>query len=338
MTTLGRKKEGMIVIKSKKKYLHEYTVDQIINEVGLYQKMYISLNFDHTRKFSKPELMQAMKNQDATVFNDLIYHIRKIVLYCNQCDRENTFDLRCDISYSSLVIPSNDSILYVQTCDEEFDWKDLAKIEKSNKEYFICKYQCAFESKHNIIVQYKVDVEGEELVLQKIGQYPSIADLQFPDLRKYEKIMGDNYHKEFTRAIGLFSHGIGIGSFVYLRRIYENLIEEIHNEYVAKPEWVDSEYTGKKFNVKINYLESLDANIFPAEITDIKTQIYGVISKGIHEYTEEECMTLFEPLKFCIESILDHKYEKDERRKKAENALKIIQKIKSDVTKKEEKG
>ena len=30
---------------------------------------------------------------------------------------------------------------------------------------------------------------------------------------------------ELRRATGLFAHGIGIGAFVYLRRIFENLVE-----------------------------------------------------------------------------------------------------------------
>jgi hypothetical protein len=35
-------------------------------------------------------------------------------------------------------------------------------------------------------------------------------------------------YKKFTKGLGLAAHGVGIGSFVYLRRIFENLIEEAH--------------------------------------------------------------------------------------------------------------
>ena len=48
------------------------------------------------------------------------------------------------------------------------------------------------------------------------------------DIKKYRKILGKEKYGEFGRAVGLYTHGIGIGSYVYLRRIFENLIEEAH--------------------------------------------------------------------------------------------------------------
>lgn len=38
---------------------------------------------------------------------------------------------------------------------------------------------------------------------------------------------------EFKRAIGLAAHGTGVGSFVYLRRIFEGLITETYETYKA---------------------------------------------------------------------------------------------------------
>ena len=64
--------------------------------------------------------------------------------------------------------------------------------------------------------------------ITKIGQYPSIADLANYSIQKYNKLLGSARYKEFGRAVGLVSHGIGIGSFVYLRRIMEHLLEEAH--------------------------------------------------------------------------------------------------------------
>ena len=48
-------------------------------------------------------------------------------------------------------------------------------------------------------------------------------DLIIPEIAKYKAVLGTQY-REFSKAIGLFAHGIGIGSFVYLRRIIENLV------------------------------------------------------------------------------------------------------------------
>lgn len=307
----------------KKKYLHEYTVDQLINEVGLYQKINIKLEAS-----DEISCVEQLETEDIKILNALIMHTQKIISYCNKCKRENTFQSVIGNKYKDYLFPTNYILNYYKS-SINIDLNLVSKKYVENCEYFYTSYTCTYELTHTLVVLYKLSNDGEELALTKIGQWPSIADLQFPEVMKYRKIMGDNYYKEFTKAIGLYSNGIGVGSFVYLRRIYENLIEEIHNEYTKKPEWIDSKFTGKRFTEKIDYLESLGANIFPEVLADIKTQIYGVVSKGIHEYTEDECMTLFEPLKFCIEVILDHKYEKEEKKKKAAIALKTIQKVKS---------
>jgi len=35
---------------------------------------------------------------------------------------------------------------------------------------------------------------------------------------------------ELSTAIGLYSHGVGIGSLIYLRRVFEFLIDEAYNK------------------------------------------------------------------------------------------------------------
>lgn len=63
----------------------------------------------------------------------------------------------------------------------------------------------------------------------KIGQWPSLADIQFGEMgKKYDKHMSRGDLQEFKRAIGLAAHGVGVGAFVYLRRIFENLIDETY--------------------------------------------------------------------------------------------------------------
>jgi len=53
-------------------------------------------------------------------------------------------------------------------------------------------------------------------------------------------------------------------------------------------------------------------------------KVYAILSKGIHELEETECLNTFEVLKHAIFFILDedrHKRELLERRQKAENAI-----------------
>jgi hypothetical protein len=158
--------------------------------------------------------------------------------------------------------------------------------------------------------------------LQKVGQIPSVADFQIPQAQKYRKILGEDQYKEFARGIGLFANSVGIGSFVYLRRIFEKLIEEAHVKEKDQKEFPEGKYVTSRMDVKIDLLK----NDLPEFLVKNKS-IYSILSKGIHELSEEECLEYFTPVKIGIEQILDEKIEQHEKAKKAKIAEAAIQKI-----------
>ena len=58
-------------------------------------------------------------------------------------------------------------------------------------------------------------------------------------------------------------------------------------------------------------------------------EIYVILSKGIHELTEDECLGYFDAVKTGIEFILDQKLEQEKNKKKKEEAQARIKAIKS---------
>ena len=98
-------------------------------------------------------------------------------------------------------------------------------------------------------------IDEEEKFIQKIGQYLSIADFHIHQIRKYDKILKKDQLKEFTRAIGLAANGVGIGSFIYLRRIFENLLEEAHQEAKKDNSWDENKYKNSRVPEKIKLLK-----------------------------------------------------------------------------------
>jgi len=163
------------------------------------------------------------------------------------------------------------------------------------------------------------------LVMKKVGQYPSLSDIQFYEAKKYQKLLKDQY-SEYTRALGLHASGVGVGSFVYLRRIFENLVEEHHKECLSLDNWDDSEYQKRHFNEKLVYMDSFGRSILPEELLPIKNKLYGVISKGVHEYTENECLEIFPHIQLAIELILDKELERKQRELKIKYMTSAISK------------
>ena len=175
-----------------------------------------------------------------------------------------------------------------------------------------------FEDDENEEVNYK---------FQKIGQYPTIADLEIGKYKKYSKVISKEYLRELNKAIGLSANGVGVGSFVYLRRIFETLIEKYHQKASKTNGWNEDEYVKSRIAEKIELLKSY----LPEAIVKYK-KVYSIISKGIHELTEQECLKYFPIVKDAIISMLEQDYLKKENETKQselENNIKdLVRKLK----------
>lgn len=154
------------------------------------------------------------------------------------------------------------------------------------------------------------------LILEKVGQYPSMADLQMFDIEKYKTVLNKEAFRDFRTALGLYASGVGCGSFVYLRRIFEGLVIEAEAVASEMDGWDAEEYRNRDFNKKIEYLEAFGQKLIPDELATVKTKIYGVLSCGVHGSSDQECIELFPAMKYVIEELLDHKIAKKEREEK----------------------
>lgn len=156
----------------------------------------------------------------------------------------------------------------------------------------------------------------------KIGQYPSVADILTPDTKKYSKAIGPDLVKEWVRGIGLAAHGIGAGSYVYLRRVLEKLIESAYDRARTKDGWDEELYSRSRIAERIHLLKGE----LPEFLVDNRLT-YSILSKGVHEMTEDECLRYFPVLNAAIELIGEEllaKVEYEKKRKETEPAIKRI--------------
>ena len=154
-----------------------------------------------------------------------------------------------------------------------------------------------------------------ESIIQKVGQQPSFADVHISKIKKYAPVLTKLQLRELNRAIGLASHDVGVGSYVYLRRVFEALIEEAHAEASADGGWDEDTYVQSRMAERVALLK----NHLPTFLVE-HPKMYSLLSKGIHELSEEECLSHFETLRIVIELILDEKLERKERDRKVRDA------------------
>ena len=182
--------------------------------------------------------------------------------------------------------------------------------------YLTIYIQC---KRYNDIFTFYIFYDAEKSFFLKIGQYPSIADFHIYKIKQYDKLLSNDVLKEFTKAIGLAANGVGIGSFVYLRRIFENLILESFEEAKQEGKVKDEAFNKSRMDEKIGLLK----DYLPSFLVENKS-IYSILSKGIHELDENACLQYFETMKMGIEIILDQKIEKKKQKEKEEEAKKSI--------------
>ncbi|NER13532.1 short-chain dehydrogenase [Leptobacterium flavescens] len=187
--------------------------------------------------------------------------------------------------------------------------------------------------RYGTVFYYLIEWNVENSYLMKCGQYPSIADLHIGELSKYRKVISKEKLREFNRAIGLAANGVGIGSFVYLRRIFEDLINLAYDSAVkVNDDTIDEEiYNRARMDDRIKLLKNYLPNFLFSN-----REMYSILSSGIHELDESTCLSYFKPLKLGIEIILDEKLKEWEQNEKVKRASLEIKGIKRQLKEKQE--
>lgn len=246
-------------------------------------------------------------HRSSPMFDNLVLDI-----VCPICKTKKSFSSIANehIGIQQLII--NDSI--PNEYGEKTSFYNRHIVKKIHKDrFFIRKFRCASanDGSHDIAFIFKV----ENNTLSKIGQYPSLADINKSSIEKYKNTLHDEY-EELSKAIGLFSHGIGIGSFVYLRRIVELHI------VIPKLKELGIELDSSKNSFKYKLKE------VKGHISEYLTEtpiIYSLLSKGIHQWKEKECKDAFLLLLSAIELVLDEEIALREQRKKRTEITKGLQ-------------
>jgi hypothetical protein len=242
---------------------------------------------------------------------ELLYFVKKIDCYCPSCKKESTFS----------GVNKRPSITQYNQASSFLDFQTGKEIILNS--IIPVNFTCGRDSNHKM--QHIIHISDKEI--SKIGQYPSLAEISQPELKKYSKVLTKEKYKELNRGIGLVTHGIGIGSFVYLRRIFEDLIEEAHQILNKLDNWDEDIYSKSRMGEKIEILKTE----LPDFLVENKS-LYGILSKGIHELSEKDCLDFFPTVKLGIELILDEKLEQKRKADKIKKAKQSIESLKTKLT------
>lgn len=251
-----------------------------------------------------------IEEENISDFIELVKGNVKISTYCKECEQERVFTMKPIKYYHMTGQEGNEKITCESLGDRMSSMQDvmsIAKIENKNTDAWELiksnfsdttrlmnfEFICSMDEKHHL--DFTVLVNDNSFM--KIGQFPSIADITFPGLDDYKHVISKQDRSELGTAIGLFANGVGAGSYVYLRRILERLVYQAKENAGDK---VDNDsFENAKVADRIKMLEG-----YLPDILIQNTTIYGILSKGIHELSEEDCLNYFPVVKECIFQIL----------------------------------
>jgi len=239
------------------------------------------------------------------------YNGNNIDCYCINCETSRVFEFaNCEVheetGFMRIALPDADGRSRKPKKEEIYN-------SYLNRRYALT-YRCTRDRSHTIV--FDLITTNDKLI--KIGQFPSVADLVMPEIRKYKSTLGKQYC-EYSRAIGLFANGIGIGSYVYLRRIIENLVFDKFKQVSGELGVMVEDFGSLRFDEKIDTLKD-----YLPDLLVKNKNLYGIVSKGIHELSEEECLKMFPCIKTGIELILDDILAEKERAEKAKEFEKFV--------------
>lgn len=252
------------------------------------------------------------KKFDYDVSEDVHYFGGTLDMFCPECKQNSVYKrIGNSLRPSSSVSPPMSSLT-----------SEITQLRFSR--IFSVEFECSRDKNHVATFLFKQDTKS----LSKIGEYPSLTDRQFQELAKYERELR-TYYQEFKTAHYLYLHKVGIGSFVYLRRVLEKVVMDVATQkYSSQSDWNLEKWKVSKGRFE-NVIEDL-ADDLP-EFLVKNTVLYKILSKGVHELDENECLEYFEVIKAAIEEILDEKMRQDEKEKRRKSISGKLTQIHSDL-------
>ncbi|MGF7060777.1 hypothetical protein [Brassicibacter mesophilus] len=104
-----------------------------------------------------------------------------------------------------------------------------------------------------------------------------------------------------------------------MRRIIESLVFKKYDEVKGSLVVSEEDFLRSEFKDKLDILQ----DYLPKVLVKNKN-VYGIVSKGIHELSEDECLDMYPYIKVGIELILDDIIAEKERTEKQKLFAKFV--------------
>lgn len=253
----------------------------------------------------------------------------KLVTYCHLCKKEFPFNISkrlFEFLYDFESEEENIQITELRNGNARLNlttgmlWGMQPPYEKdcviNNKiwyiEYF---FTCAHDDTHKYLLIISVELKDGKFIVRKIGQNPSMLTVKGFDFDKYKNILEKfNAYEDYKKADLSNAEHFHVGAYAYLRRIFEKMVNYFLNGIKLEDNHMET---------KINAVKDK----FDPRINGLLKNLYGILSKGIHELDEDQSKEYYSYLKAIIDMQLEFMKTEEDKEKQTKENEKIISKI-----------
>lgn len=304
-------------------------IQDVFNKESLYSK----------KEFKLFVLDEDKYNYDESAAKEMFKYIgienNKIVTLCNKCNKEFPFDIEKKLLgfFDSLKqTTSYMSITRSKATGGRIDikngciWGEQPPYPKTllneyGKWYIEYQLTCTNDSNHKYLMIISIEQRTDTFIVKKIGQDPSMLSVHGFDFEKYkEQLTKINAYDDYKKADLSNAEHFYVGAYAYLRRIFEKMLNNYikENNVTLKDEHVDTKIKAVK-------------DCFDSRIKDLLKNLYGILSKSIHELDEEQSKEYYQYLKSIIDIQLEFEFTENEKNKQSIKLNSILNKIVNEI-------
>lgn len=265
------------------------------------------------------ESITISENNIETIFNFIIDR-SAYDYYCNSCNKIKTYiqnqkqSVIIDCTFNSneainMYNPKlNDKVINYEKSEYSAFSNNSSSITiyESNSRFFILKkLQCpTCDEKLIMIFLY------EKNSITKIYQSFISDIIKDEDIQQFKKmkLLNEKDLNELNNANKCKKMGMNIASFVYMRRIFENILQRIYEEHQSEITIKDSskKFTDLFVKDKVKLLKPYLPILMNEEVSSSKyIKLYKLLSEGIHKLNEDICESLYTIIKELLLMILE---------------------------------
>ncbi len=221
-------------------------------------------------------------------------------LYCNKCEDRTTFN---EIENKRFF--------------DRFKSKDHFIINIIKQLEYECKGCSSIKQQYFIIVQLNYNGVELKLKIMKIGQYP---ELQILNETEIIKLLDKKDFEIYRKGFRCESSSFGIGAYAYYRQLVEDKIDYILDE-IYKSGDSDIKKLAEKARLEKNTTKKIEIikDKIPEKLKSGGQNTLGLLhdslSIGLHNWTDEECLTKAEKIRTALVLLLKNiREEKEDER------------------------